>query len=243
MKGFALAVVGVAFTGSAYAADLAVKAPPSPAYAPLPTWTGCYLGANIGGAFGQTDFTRVGQGNVTLNDNFGSQSPSSVVGGGQMGCDYQVSQWVFGVQGLIDATDLNGSNVIPVPFSETFTIDNKNEWYATVTGRIGYTVTPWVLLYGKGGVAFAENKMAVFGPTFLSETANADRTGWTAGAGVEWMFRPNFSVFAEYQHLDFGSKDVVFTPAPGTVGGGGDIISTKQQIDTVMAGVNYHFRP
>jgi outer membrane immunogenic protein len=241
MKGFALAVVGVAFTGSAYAADLAVKAPPPPAYAPVPTWTGCYLGANVGGAFGHTDFTQVGKVNgLTLNDNFGSQSPSSVAGGGQVGCDYQASQWVFGVQGLVDATDLNGSNDITA--FPTFTIHNKDEWYATVAGRIGYTVTPSVLFYGKGGVAFTENKMAVFGTNFLSETANADRVGWTAGAGVEWKFLPSFSVFAEYQHLDFGSKNVAFTAAPGT-NGAADIISTKQQIDTVMAGVNYHFTP
>jgi outer membrane immunogenic protein len=145
---------------------------------------------------------------------------------------------------LIDGTGLNGTNRIPVAFAngQTFTINNKNNWYSTVTGRVGYTVIPSVLVYGKGGAAFTQDRLAVFGPTFLSETARADRVGWTAGGGVEWMFHPNFSAFVEYQHLDFGSKNVTFRNAPGTVGAA-DIIRTNQRIDTVMAGVNYHFRP
>jgi outer membrane immunogenic protein len=147
---------------------------------------------------------------------------------------------VFGAQGLIDGTGLDGSNVVTA--SSRVTIHNKNDWYATVTGRVGYTVIPVVLVYGKAGAAFTEDRLAVYGPTFLSETASAGRVGWTAGAGAEWLFLPNFSVFAEYQHLDFGSKNVAFTSAPGTVGAA-DIIAAKQQIDTFMAGVNYHFGP
>jgi outer membrane immunogenic protein len=207
----------------------------------MPSWTGCYVGANVGGAFGQTDFHRVGKVNgAVLSDDFGSQSPSSVAGGGQAGCDYQVGHFVFGAQGLIDGAGLDGSNVVTA--FPNFTMHSKNDWYATVAGRIGYTLIPVVLVYGKAGVAFTHDRFANNGRTFLSETADADRTGWTAGAGVEWMILPHFSVSLEYQHMDFGSKTVAFTAAPGTIGSA-DVIAVKQQIDTVMAGVNYHFKP
>jgi outer membrane immunogenic protein len=248
MRGFSLAIAALAFTGSAHAADmpLPVKAPPPPPVVLLPTWTGCYIGANAGAAFEHTDFRRVGQVNgAPMNNNFGSQSHSSAAAGGQVGCDYQFNNFVFGAQGLIDGTGLKGTNRIPVAVANAnaFAINHKTDWYSTVTGRVGYTVIPSVLVYAKGGAAFTEDRLAVLGVTNLvTETAKTGRVGWTAGGGVEWMFHPNVSAFLEYQHLDFGGKNVAFRNAPG-VAGAADIIRTNQRIDTVMAGVNYHFRP
>src|SRR5713101_4633773 len=127
MRSLVLAVTALAFTGSAHAADLPVSAPSS--MAPLPTWTSCYVGANIGAAWGHLDFTQIGKVNgIPLNNDFGSQSGSSVVGGGQLGCDYQISYWVFGVQGLGDIADLDGGNVVTA--FPTFNIRNLNEWFA-----------------------------------------------------------------------------------------------------------------
>jgi outer membrane immunogenic protein len=243
MRNLALAFTALAFTGSAFAADMPVpvrKAPPAPAYY-VPTWTGCSFGANAGGIFEHTTFHRTAQGAVPLNDNFGSQSPASGAVGGQIGCDYQAGNWVFGAQGLMDATFLKGSNPIP-PFP-TFTLRDRTPWYATTTARVGYTVTPSVLLYGKGGAAFVRNELSVYGPNGgLSETAKSDKVGWTAGGGVEWMYIPNVSVFLEYQHLDFGSKSNAFTTAPGAIGAP-DVVASKQHFDTVMTGLNFHFKP
>jgi outer membrane immunogenic protein len=245
MRNLALAFTALAFTSPAFAADLPipVKAPPRPAPAyVVPTWTGCSFGANAGGMFGHTTFTRTGKVNGTpLNDNFGSQSPATGAVGGQLGCDYQTGSFVFGVQGQMDATFLRSDNTIPA--FPTFKLRDQAPWYATTTGRIGYTITPTVLVYGKGGAAFIENKFSVLGANgFLSESARSDRIGWTAGGGVEWMYMPNVSVFLEYQHMDFGSKSASFTNGPGTVGVA-DVIASKQHFETVMTGLNFHFRP
>jgi outer membrane immunogenic protein len=242
MRNLALALTALTFTGPAFAADLPipVKAPPPPpAPAYLPTWTGCSFGANAGGILGHSTFTRTGKAAGTpLNDNFGSQSPASGAVGGQLGCDYQAGNWVIGAQGLMDVTFLKGTNAVTA--MPAATIQDKNPWFATATARVGYTVTPSVLLYGKGGAAFVQDKFAVFpGSTsnFPAETATTNRVGWAAGGGVEWMYMPNVSVFLEYQHLDFGSKSTTFT------GAAADVIATKQHFDTAMAGLNFHFRP
>jgi outer membrane immunogenic protein len=244
MRNLALAFTALAFTGPAFAADLPVppvtKAPPpAPAYY-APTWTGCSFGANAGGIFGHTTFTRTGKANgMPLNNSFGSQSPASGAVGGQVGCDYQAGNWVFGAQGLMDATFLKGTNTAAAIPADT--LRDKTPWFATATARVGYTVTPSVLLYGKGGAAFTQNQLAVFSGSTAGvpfETATSDRVGWTAGGGAEWMYTPNVSVFLEYQHLDFGSKSTTFA-SPAVA----DVIATKQHFDTVMTGLNFHFKP
>jgi outer membrane immunogenic protein len=44
-----------------------------------------------------------------------------------------------------------------------------------------------------------------------------NRSGWTVGGGLEWMFAPGLSVFGEFNYMDFGSRNVNFVKAPGTV--------------------------
>jgi outer membrane immunogenic protein len=239
MRKVVLVVATLVFKGSAFAADLPLKA--SPTIASVPTWSGCFAGANFGGARQDLSFERVAKINGTpAPADVGSQSASSVAGGGQLGCDLQTSNWVFGFQGLFDFTDLSGSNAVP-PFPE-FTITNSNRWFAMATGRIGYTVTPSLLFYARGGAAFVEDHLALSGTLvrFAAESADGNRSGWTVGGGFEWMFMPTVSLSVEYMHMDFGTKNVAFTASPGTTSLA-DIIATKQKIDTVMAGVNWHF--
>jgi outer membrane immunogenic protein len=112
------------------AADLpakAVYAPPT-MVAPVYNWTGCYVGANIGVAWGFAEATR----------SFGTDT--GFAGGGQVGCDYQVGQWVIGARNMFDGTTINGGAT----------------WFDTLTGRGGYLVQPNVLLYAQGGAAWAE---------------------------------------------------------------------------------------
>src|SRR5690242_565004 len=91
------AILAVGASQIASAADLPRK---QPAYLPPPlpvyTWTGCYIGANVGGAWGNIDATDVSTGaSVSARNN-------GFAGGGQVGCDYQMSQWVFGIRNLFD---------------------------------------------------------------------------------------------------------------------------------------------
>jgi opacity protein-like surface antigen len=92
----------------------------------------------------------------------GDMTARGVAGGGQLGCDYQVGSWVFGVGGLLDLSGMKGSDVLPT----TILVNNSFvQTFATVTGRVGYTVLPNLLIYGKGGGAFVHDLYNIATPT------------------------------------------------------------------------------
>jgi outer membrane immunogenic protein len=232
-----LAALGMsaAFGTAAWAADLGRPAPApvytkAPMVAPPLTWTGCHLGGNIGGAFIHNKDKDPTAGDADL----GSDSPSGFIGGGQVGCDYQAGPWVFGVQGMFDWADVKGSHTVPGSFGFA-SISNDDKWFATATARVGYAVQPALLLYARGGAAWTRNDLTASSPAIPFDSATADRVGWTAGAGLEYMFAPSWSVFGEYNFMDFGTKTVNF-PLAGP-------LDAKQDIQTVTVGVNWHLRP
>jgi outer membrane immunogenic protein len=238
-----IAAVSLLLAGSASAADLGTgptyKAPPPMvAAAPVFAWTGCYLGANIGGAWAKKSFRNNGS---TLPDD-GSHTASGIVGGGQIGCDYQfASNWVIGIQGMFDGAHLTGSNISPDDPDGTFS--TRVQWFGTVTGRLGFLVTPSFLIYGKGGVAFvgenhSQDSLEGFIPVAIhGSTGDFTRTGWDAGAGLEWMFAPSWSVWLEYDHMGFGSRTETFVFPDGS----SFQENVRQTVDKVLVGVNYRF--
>jgi outer membrane immunogenic protein len=200
-------------------------------------WTGCYLGANVGGGWVHTrqDFAPPFAG--LLSDSQGS----GVIGGAQVGCDYQFDRFVIGAQGQFDFGRIDSSAVVPV--APTFTSAAQTKQMFTATARVGYLVAPSVLAYVKGGGAWAKTDLTVTGSvpvTFLSESATVNRSGWTVGGGAEWMFSPGWSVFAEYNHMDFGSGLVQYVAGPNTTGAP-NVPNVKLTADTGLAGVNYKF--
>jgi outer membrane immunogenic protein len=248
---FGLSLLGLG-AAPALAADLPVKAPrPAPiAMAPVYNWTGCYIGGHVGGGWFRDDQTRVGivplpgaAPGAPLNNDFGSGRGSSFIGGGQAGCDYQFANtWVVGIQGMGSFGRLRETHVnpsFPTFFSET-TIKHL----ITATGRVGYLVVPEVLLYVKGGAAWTRAEHVSTGTVpivFLSESATSDRFGWTVGGGLEWMFAQGWSVFAEYNYLDFGTERVTFTRGPLAVAGFETIADIRVRAHTAMVGLNYKF--
>jgi outer membrane immunogenic protein len=168
----------------------------------------------------------------------GSHTASGFIGGGQIGCDYQAGVWVFGVQGMFDGSGMQGSNTDP---SGLFVVNSSLPWLATVTGRIGVTAAPAVLVYAKAGGAWVRDNytLSAVGGIGLAN-ASATPSGWTVGGGVEWAFAGNWSVFAEYNYLDFGTQGVTFTPL---VGGATFPINIKENINSFMVGINYRFGP
>ena len=190
-------------------------------------WSGCYVGGNVGGAWSHKSF-HYG------TENEGSGTFGGFAGGGQVGCDYQVTpNWLFGVQGMFDGSSISGTDFDP---NDTDSYSTNINWFGTVTGRIGYLFTPSFLLYGKGGVAFVnENHRYYSSPNFFDgQTGNFGRTGWDAGLGAEWMFAPRWSTFLEYDHMGFGDKTVSF-------GGFSERIS--QSVDKVLVGINWRLGP
>jgi outer membrane immunogenic protein len=202
----AAAVIHLTASQSARAADIAGRAAHpyvQQVYAPPPPnpWTGCYVGGNIGGAWSNVDFSGVSGVNF-------SASNGGVAGGGQIGCDYQWNAWVFSFRNILDATSLSSNtNISSVPF--TGTVDSRTRWFDTLTARGGYLVTPLVLLYAQGGAAWTNTNITFLDGSGaqLGEASN-NSTGWTVGAGVEWMFAPHWSVFAEYNFMGFGSSNI-----------------------------------
>jgi outer membrane immunogenic protein len=176
-----------ALTLPALAADVSVSPlgtypPPRPVY----SWTGCRIGANIGGGSAPTSWSDP-FGSIP-NDGgpgyLGDHTASGVIGGGQLGCDYQVGRFVFGLQGVYDLTGMKASNIEPLPVKHKlpgvvgvinpatglsvpqtvngtalFSLINETfiQSTANLTARIGYTVQPSLLLYAKAGIAWNHN--------------------------------------------------------------------------------------
>jgi outer membrane immunogenic protein len=242
-------VFGAAFgNGSALAADLAARAyTKAPVYAAPPvSWTGCYVGGNIGGGWDRFNAGELAFAGVpTPFVDFGSNHGSSVIGGGQIGCDYQfAANWVVGIQGQADFGTIHSSNEVAA--FPGITADFKLKNIETLTGRVGYTVTPAVLAYVKGGAAWANASGAAVLPNgLIGESANFTMTGYTVGGGLEWMFVPGWSLFGEYNYMNFGTKAVDFTstgiPGFGAAGTLSDTNAIKLTAQTAIVGVNYKF--
>jgi len=215
--------------GPAIAADLPTKAPvyKAPVVGPLVTWTGCYLGGNIGGGWASKDYSA-----PTSGTSFGSHTASGFVGGGQLGCDYQAGSWLFGIQGMFDWSNMRGDHFNQIAETESTRIS----WFSTLTGRIGYAVQPATLLYVKGGAAWVRDKHAETFAGALTGSAEVTRRGWTVGGGLEYLFAPNWSLFAEYDFMAFG-HDTVFFAVPST----GFRWRIEQDVQVVLVGINYRF--
>lgn len=218
----ALATLGIA--APALGADLAsapyYKAPAYPA--PIYNWTGFYIGGHIGGVFSSdNNFSGLTTGN---------NSNGRFLGGVQGGADWQFApNWVLGAQGEYSWLSGNIGAVFP-----GFIYTNNQRGLGSFTGRFGYTWGPG-LIYVKGGYAFSDNNetVTVAGAPVAFATSGDHSNGYTVGAGLEYMFAPNWSAHIEYQYYNFGNA--VFT-APATVVGS---FTTDDHV--VRAGVNYRF--
>ena len=227
---FALAAGTIACVVSAQAADLPARMPAAVApiaYAPpVYNWTGFYIGGNIGGGFANSSWSDpFGLGTNNFNKN-------GFIGGGQIGYNAQYNWLVVGVEGDFDWAGLKASG------TDSFgnSINTDTQWTSTATGRIGAAFDR-LLVYGKGGVAFARDRSSltdVFGGTAsMSQT----RTGWTAGAGLEYALDRNWSAKIEYDYLGFGNQTLSLAtptfPAYAT--------NASLNVQEVKAGINYRF--
>ena len=234
---FASALIAFGCT-AAFAADLPVRGDNKDLIysAPAYNWTGVYVGANIGGGWGNNNTGLVtGVGGPTLTR---GQDTTSFVGGGEIGADYMVApNWLIGIEALIEGGRFHVHYADGVGES----IDLKNGWIGAVAGRLGYTWGP-SLLYGKGGVAFRNNPTTAIASAFApisTFTSVQNTTGYTYGLGFEYMLARAWSAKIEYNHYDFGNAtftvadpNAIFLPGPFAI---------KSSVSTVTVGANYHF--
>jgi outer membrane immunogenic protein len=227
MKKLLLGTVALmAFAAPALAADLPARTySKAPAYvppAPIYNWTGFYVGGHIGGAFG---------GDSSLQGSSGQ-----FLGGVQGGVDYQFApNWVIGAEAQYSWLANNNNNGVLFPAGTLIT--SNYDQIGSATGRFGYTWGPG-LLYAKGGYAWRDNNnigVSVGGVPVAFATTGNHSDGYTVGAGLEYMFAPNWSAKVEYQYYNFGST----TFTAGTP----EIIGARFRDDehTVKLGINYRF--
>ena len=211
-----------------------VKAPP-PVVAPAYNWTGFYIGAHVGGAWGDKDWSDpFGDFFSTPGGSLGSHNVSGAIAGGQIGYNWQApgSNWVFGIEGQGSWANLKGDHI----FAGDELFRTKVRWLATVAGRLGYA---WdrVLLYAKGGAAFAGDKFTHLDTDDnIAFSSDKSRTGWMVGGGLELALAGNWTVKGEYNYMDFGNKQVTILIEDFRAR-----FDIDQQIHVVKLGINYRF--
>jgi outer membrane immunogenic protein len=223
--------LGIGIAGvstAAFAADMALKAPP-PAVAPPPyNWNGCYIGGNVGGKWwthtsGNLDLLPGFLTSTTSFDLSGNNSNGSFIGGGQVGCNYQSGQFVFGIEGDADWQHLSRTETLVETsgapgFTTNGSLSFTSDWQASIRGRIGYAADR-VLWYATGGVAWTN--VSVSGresfsfPTSAAappevtnfDIASISKTafGGTAGVGVEFAVADQVTLGLEGRYTWYGS--------------------------------------
>ena len=256
-KTFAVACgLGIFGIASAFAADLPAqtytKAPVAPvAY----NWTGFYVGGNVGGAWSDDNSLQFGYDNlasqrvllgtglhssagnafVTSPITFDTGRRSGIVGGLQAGYNFQFNRnGVAGVEADFNGANLQGSATFPQvggdPLINTNMVASRSlDWFSTVRGRLGFTPSERLLVFGTGGLAVGREKVSAginnldpgtFATGFFpadgssidcfgqSPCAAGSRSqtsvGWVVGGGIEYALWSNFSIKAEYLYMDLG---------------------------------------
>lgn len=239
-----IAALTAALGAPALAADLPARAPaPAPVYAaPIFTWTGFYVGGQLGYAWGRAKTVDIDGYNGAPDI---SHKPKGWTGGLYAGYNYQISSIVLGAELEAGYLGLKGSAqygpYVGVRLPTDSRAGTKADWYGAVTGRVGLALNNW-LLYAKGGYAWTGVKSSFIdldpaGTTLASGTSTSGRDGWLLGAGVEYAFNPNWTVRVEYAHIDFGKKTHAAVDAGGTTWR----FRHKLDADLVRVGVSYKF--
>lgn len=252
MKRFLLATTALVCAGQAHAAGTTPY-----------SWAGCHVGGHLGMGWGRSTL-------VDPNTAFGGlfaptgtavgvdQGPGPLAGG-QIGCDYQfANNWVIGAAGDFSFADINGSSQDPFFAGKNgnpVTRQDRTEWLATATGRVGHAFDRW-LVYGKGGAAWTRNSYTLLnladwgtpanfcanaGFVACNPTGQNTQAGWTAGLGVAYSISSVWSVGMEFDHYDFGKQTtLLIDPNASTASPAAPVIASHQ-IEAIKFTLDYHF--
>jgi len=221
-------------TAAASAADLPSRVAPAPvAVVPVFTWTGFYVGAQAGYAWGDSD-SRLFVGGVDVTaaafPDGTDYDTDGFVGGVHAGYNVQFGSFVVGVEGDIEAASIDGDR----SFTDLGVAASTDiDFQGSLRARAGVAFDR-ALLYVTGGLAFAniENTYTDIG---TGDSVSFDDTewGWTLGAGVEYAVTNNLSVRGEYRYTKFDDVENVIDGL-GTV-------EQDSDFHTVRVGVSYKF--
>jgi outer membrane immunogenic protein len=227
---------------SGQAADLPVKAPVLPPPPPPFSWTGFYLGGNLGAAWAHQ---RVNDTFTGLD--FSRSSDAVFIGGGQIGYNWQINNFVLGIEWDFDAAGNNDNNRVGngIPFNgRLFTVRSSGDrWLSTLAARIGFANDHWLFYAKLGGGEVAVSRFTIVDTvTGFSVGSNTSRTrtGGMFGLGTEYAFTNNWTAKLEYDWISVKSRSfVVPVGAPFLVG---DVFSTRSNsVQAFKVGFNYLF--
>jgi len=229
-------------SGTAMAADLSRPAPaPAPVYtkAPMPlpfTWTGCHIGGNIGGKWATTSGSvdipaATGAGGASPASTFAlaSTTASTLIGGGQIGCDYQTGPFVLGVEGDGDWQKWSTTRSVGAPLPALFvtgdTFDVSSNWQASARGRLGYAMDR-TMIYVTGGAAWTNVTVGtnfIAAPPFPATVASDSKTllGGTLGGGLDYAVTNNLILGIEGRYTMYSSQTFNAGLLSTSVGTGG----------------------
>jgi outer membrane immunogenic protein len=224
---------------TAHSADIAG---PPPLLVPTFSWTGFYVGANIGGAWVNNDWRdSLSLTNVNNNNNNGV-----FIGGGQIGGNYQIGQFVIGGEWDFDWANNNNNNNAAI--NPGFVVTSNDRWITTVAARFGWAFGNW-MWYGKAGGGWVGNNnvtvtnLTTVVPLTCGASTNCGSNsagGWLVGVGFEYALTNNWTVKLEYDFLGLGSRTFVVPPTAPILAG--DVItSNNRNVQTVKVGFNYLF--
>jgi outer membrane immunogenic protein len=249
MKKLAITLSALAaFTGSAFAADMA-PAPHAYSKAPVvvatPSWTGFYV--NGGGGYGMwsaDSFVQTFPGGVpiTSTQRMGGNGYFGTVGAGY---DWQFNgAWVAGVFADGQFGSIRGTNQGLISSGP---LKDQTNWAAGV--RVGYLVAPNVYSYVNGGYSGAQFSGTTLATNIfnipIATTASFTRNGWFLGGGVEnslGFFGPGWFMKTEYRVAEYSRVTLPETFVPAFGGGlTGLAISTNPIVQTVSTQLVYRF--
>lgn len=238
---------------TALAADLPIAPPPPP---PMFTWTGFYLGVNVGLAGDRFvyPFTIVAPVIASAASGSASITSSGIIGGGQVGFNWQLANnIVLGLEADFDGAAIRGKVTANaagilggvVPIAANFQAGSRIDYIGTVRARVGYAWDRF-LVYGTGGFAYGSVNSSLSASAAIGGAAaafatsqNNGVTGWTAGGGFEYAITRNLTVKTEYLYVNLGTNTIVNTALFG--GALGVNINQRTQANIVRAGLNYKF--
>lgn len=230
------------FVAAALSPAWAQAGGPNVPFAPAPaaSWTGFYVGANVGYATSDMDVDDIlFEGAPPPIDLDFGLSPDGVIGGGTIGYNYQFGSMVAGLEGDFDLTSLKDSFTNDVA---GFTGTGELQWLSTLRGRIGFAADRF-LVYGTGGLAIGEIKGTIdddYGAGVVITTHDSQtHVGWTAGGGVEFALTDHITLKGEGLYYDLGSEDYSFDEGPD----GYSPITTSVDASgwIARAGINWKF--
>jgi outer membrane immunogenic protein len=214
-------------------------------------WTGAYIGVNVGYSWGRsadTSSLSAGSGPVLFGD-INRSKMNGVVGGGQIGYNWQMQSWLWGFEADFQGSSQRSNhshtcptgvctpgNAVPV------TISQKLDWFGTVRGRAGVLVSPTVLVHATGGLAYGQvdSDSTLVGATRASNI----NAGWTVGGGLEGVIGGDWTAKLEYLYLDLGRVSGTFQSSIVAAGGTTLLLGSfnSRIIDNILrVGPNYKF--